>query len=660
MKTIRTLFVSLSLVAAGQLAQAKIITVNTADNTAVGVGQTNLVKAINSLADGDTIQFNIPGPGPFYLVTPPFVPNNGYPAITNNGVTIDGYSQPGSAANTNTILGSNTAAIKIVIDSRAGGRHMEDIAGYGTSESGALFVTRATNVNIRGLCFLGPGVGGDSDADPSTYAVALGLGANGCQINGCWIGVDLDRTTVYRFKDAVTGFQGPSGTFINNTTVGVSKTAANPAAARAQFNVIVGMFIPVIIEGHSQRISGNFFNVFPDGIHDYFVDGTPPNNIEAFIEIGRVGDNAIIGTDGDGLNDAEERNVFGGLTAANDANILEWYGGTRSNTIVAGNYIGLAVDGVTRFTNSMKVFNGFNSSSTVQFGSDFDGVSDAVEGNVIAMNYPFDVLYPNPVSVAPPIFGNLSTGARVSLRGNRLIGNNIPPFSYAVGSGLQLVALTNYFAPFIETNQIIPEISTNSNQSLLRGTCALGVAPYTNIIIDVYAADEEGWTNGQKFSLLELAYTDPITMDTKYYGFPQGKTYLGSFVDNGPKDLNPAAGQFTLDISSLGIGTSTLVTLAASYSADPPGTHNGRTHTSEFANPLTLVSAPRLRIARSGTNVVISWATNAGTFTIQATPQFGPTSWASLAPQPTVSVVGTNYEATIPINTTQRYIRLAR
>jgi hypothetical protein len=262
--------------------------------------------------------------------------------------------------------------------------------------------------------------------------------------------------------------------------------------------------------------------------------------------------------------------------------------------------------------------------------------------------------------VAPPIFGNLSTGARVSLRGNRLIGNNIPPFSYAVGSGLQLVALTNYFAPFIETNQIIPEISTNSNQSLLRGTCALGVAPYTNIIIDVYAADEEGWTNGQKFSLLELAYTDPITMDTKYYGFPQGKTYLGSFVDNGPKDLNPAAGQFTLDISSLGIGTSTLVTLAASYSADPPGTHNGRTHTSEFANPLTLVSAPRLRIARSGANVVISWATNAGTFTIQATPQFGPTSWASLAPQPTVSVVGTNYEATIPINATQRYIRLAR
>src|SRR5262249_53551509 len=323
------------------------------------------------------------------------------------------------AVNTNTILGSNTANIKIVIDSRTGGRHMEDIAGYGTSESAALFVVGGTNVNIRGLCFLGPGVGGDSDADPSTYAISFGLGASGGHVNGNWFGVDLDRTSAYRFKDAVTGFQGPSGTFINNCVVGVSKTAADTAAARAQFNVIVGMYIPIIVEGTAQRISGNFINVFPDGLHDYNVDGNEPNDIEACIELGRVSNDVVIGTDGDGLNDADERNLFGGVTAAGDDNILEWYGGTRTNTVIAGNYIGLGIDGNTRFTNAMKVFNGFNASSTVQFGSDGDGVSDAIEGNVISMNYPFDVLYPTPTTVAAPIFGNLSTGARVSLRGNK-------------------------------------------------------------------------------------------------------------------------------------------------------------------------------------------------------------------------------------------------
>jgi hypothetical protein len=79
-----------------------------------------------------------------------------------------------------------------------------------------------------------------------------------------------------------------------------------------------------------------------------------------------------------------------------------------------------------------------------------------------------------------------------------------------------------------------------------------------------------------------------------------------------------------------------------------------------FANPITLAIAPRMTIARSGANVLVSWATNAGTFSVQSTPQFGPTSWANLAPQPPITVVGTNYQATIPISGTRSFIRLAR
>src|SRR4051812_14519422 len=101
-------------------ATAKVITVNTTNNVSPGPGQTNLAQAISMLADGDSIHFNIPGPGPFYLATPPLSPDNGYPPITNNNVTIDGYSQPGATPNTNTILSSNNAQIKIVLDSRNG------------------------------------------------------------------------------------------------------------------------------------------------------------------------------------------------------------------------------------------------------------------------------------------------------------------------------------------------------------------------------------------------------------------------------------------------------------------------------------------------------------------------------------------------------------
>src|SRR5436190_4884784 len=59
--------------------QAKIIVVNTTNNVSPGATETNLVQAINALQDGDTIQFNIPGNGPHYLLSPA----GGYSAITN-------------------------------------------------------------------------------------------------------------------------------------------------------------------------------------------------------------------------------------------------------------------------------------------------------------------------------------------------------------------------------------------------------------------------------------------------------------------------------------------------------------------------------------------------------------------------------------------------
>ena len=111
-------------------ANAAIITVNTANNADFSAGKTNLwlaIKMANTNGQtANTINFNIPGTGPFYLITPPLYVQGGstlalgggYPIITNHNLTIDGYSQPGAVANTNTILGTNTAKLMIVIDSR--------------------------------------------------------------------------------------------------------------------------------------------------------------------------------------------------------------------------------------------------------------------------------------------------------------------------------------------------------------------------------------------------------------------------------------------------------------------------------------------------------------------------------------------------------------
>ncbi len=51
---------------------------------------------MHQLKDSDTIQFNIPGSGPFNTR----MPAAGYRYVTKNNITIDGYSQPGSAPNT--------------------------------------------------------------------------------------------------------------------------------------------------------------------------------------------------------------------------------------------------------------------------------------------------------------------------------------------------------------------------------------------------------------------------------------------------------------------------------------------------------------------------------------------------------------------------------
>jgi hypothetical protein len=270
------------------------------------------------------------------------------------------------------------------------------------------------------------------------------------------------------------------------------------------------------------------------------------------------------------------------------------------------------------------------------------------------MNYPFESLTFS--AMGPPMFCSLSVGARVSLRGNHLIGNNIPPYSFANEFGGRLRAFTNYFAPYLLTNDpIIPALSASSTQVRLRGSYAPGNAPYTNIVIDVYLADEEGWTNGQIFQFPELAYMNDAG-DTLYHGFAQGRTYLGSFTDNGPQDLDPTPGQFDFDISSLNIPVSALVTVAANYSADPPGTHNGRTHTSNFAMPITLLPAPRIGFTKIANTLKISWPTNSGLLTIQSATKLAPSDWMDI--NPAVNQSGTNYEASLPILPTNVFFRL--
>src|SRR2546429_5127258 len=109
-----SLAVALTLVP--QLSSAAIRLVITADNylpDGVTVAPGSLLDALQSAGAGDSVNFAIPGIGTHLIQTP----LGGYPLITANNLTIDGYTQPTSSPNTHGILNGNNAQIKIVLDS---------------------------------------------------------------------------------------------------------------------------------------------------------------------------------------------------------------------------------------------------------------------------------------------------------------------------------------------------------------------------------------------------------------------------------------------------------------------------------------------------------------------------------------------------------------
>jgi hypothetical protein len=324
----------------------------------------------------------------------------------------------------------------------------------------------------------------------------------------------------------------------------------------------------------------------------------------------------IIGTDGDGVNDADEGNLFGPLdiSTANTTtqpNIFDFYSTGRKPYIIAGNRFGIAVDGTIWDNNSFCIFGGLglNAGTQVRFGSDFNGVSDALEANIVCNNHVFSTLFPSPLTSgsAPSLFQGMNsspggtTDSWVSVRGNVLV-NNFPIFNPDDPSASNFVNWwSNYVAYTAATPQptnAIPTLSASSTISTLVGTFGgTTTNGYTNVVLDLYLPDPEGRTNGAEFALPSFGGNGSTASG---WGFVQGRTYLGSYVIP-----NPASGAFSLDISGLGLTNHTTVTAAITYSA--------------FARP-NITS-----ISRAGTNTTLVWTGgNGGPFV--STNAGGPSS----------------------------------
>ena len=448
----------------------------------------------------DTITFGIPASG---VVT--ITPSTPLPAITS-ALTIDGYSQAGSSANTLAVGSDATLQIELsgaALSGTAIGLDLTVSTGsvvrglavnhfgsgtaikagpgsivegnfIGTNAAGTTAVGNFTGVSLNGVSSAlvgGPTPAARNVISGNTYGVLLGNGATGNTVSGNYIGTNAAGTA------AVANIEG---------------IYANSAAA---LNTIGGLGF-----GAGNVLSGNLgYAILLDGVN---VNGT--QILGNLIGTNSSGTAAVANSNGiftGASSGSADGTVIGDGTAAGrnviSGNVYEgialWQ--NTSNTSIRGNYIGVAADGVTPLGNQTIggppqsygaiVIRNFASNNTV-------GGNNPGDGNIIANNAEGITTFSGTRNrfVGNSIFANSDRGIWVSgadvndpgdVDGNGLDANNLQNFpvisSTIVGGN-----------PFVSGNLVV-------NASI---DSAVGFSAYP-IQLDFYEADSAASGQGKVF-----------------------------------------------------------------------------------------------------------------------------------------------------------------
>ena len=408
------LSLSFALVLCAEASGATFVVTNTNDS-----GPGSLRQAIldaNADAIADEIDFNIPGVN-FHIIRP----LSPLPVI-RQPVTIDGYTQPGTKANT---LSFGDDAVLLVELRELGlqveapncilrGLIVENVSIYQDNNiiAGCFIGTNAAVFGRNGGLTIGWGknnlIGGTAPADRNIITWiqigqrdAVGQGVTGNVVAGNYVGVGANGKQSGPSAHGYVSIHGCDGNVIGGSSVDAR-------------NVIAG---PVILEDASQNlIQGNFIGtdatgLFPvrgiDGVVIRGADGHYPPNL-----------NKIIGNviSADGSSNA----VFG--FAAVHIFHLGGFGNVASGNVIQGNFIGVGPDGKTPL-----------GTTTVGIALERDVATNTVvggtnpgDGNVIAFNGGFPNISPG------GIVGDPST----IMEGNSIFSN--------VGPGIDLLGPDHY------------------------------------------------------------------------------------------------------------------------------------------------------------------------------------------------------------------------
>jgi CSLREA domain-containing protein len=356
------------------------------------------ILASNAVSGADTIEFDIPGSGPFTIS-----PTSQLPTITDP-VTIDGYSEDGAAPASNP-----AATIMIHLDGTSAGSGSEglDITASDSTIKGLSITSFIGNgIEIRAGAtgnviegnYIGLDPDGSTDLGNGSAGVYIVSGASNNVIGGTAV---LARNVISGNDSAFGGVRIEGGTTTGNTVAG------NYIGTNAAGDTSVANFVGIDIRNSSGNSIGNGAsgggNLISGNLHhgidmiDDDAAGTATattNNLVLGNLIGTTADgtsslgngtttnaNGIsmngIASNTVGGDSADERNVISG----NGASGIRLNNQAQNNTI-QGNYIGTTADGQSALGNGE---GGVSLSGTNLSDNTIGGIASGV-GNVISAN----------------------------------------------------------------------------------------------------------------------------------------------------------------------------------------------------------------------------------------------------------------------------------
>lgn len=420
-----------------------------------------LVQNDNPDLDGYELQWN---GGPATVASPPLDPSvvsiSPYVSLrTANTATLADTSIP--AAPPAVGLFENNSVLLLGFPS-GGGQALISVNGRLLDQGPVLAVI---NTDDGGLGSLRQAIL-DANASPGADTIVFDIPAGQCGADGvCRIApatalpsitdaVTIDGTTQPRFGTAPAHVcaTAEAASYMRVEIVPVAETGleilSGPAPVVVRGVSITGSLTGIRVAGPgAHRIQCNHLGVTGPG------DALLPVSPRRGVAITGNARGAVVGTDGDGVDDGGEGNVAAGA-------LYNVYVNGIADNRIAGNRLCLAADGTTPLGGDTGVFLRRGARANL-VGSDGDGTSDALEGNVLggcatAVSIapdggaaPIDtIVFGNRIGLAGARNGvglNLPAALESRVAGNVLTGNDVAllvggPSTFAAGSGGNCIA----------------------------------------------------------------------------------------------------------------------------------------------------------------------------------------------------------------------------